>query len=71
MEAKLREIETELREIHKLFLEIGESLMRVGTIRNMTEDWYAVVDTLIDRGITVTYDLLIHCSTGRGENHRP
>ena len=64
MEAELREIETELREIHELFLEIGEDLMRVGTTRNMTQDWYAMVDALIDRGITVAYDLLTRCSTG-------
>ena len=43
------------REVHELFLEIGEDLMSIGTHSIMSEDWYAMVEKKIDHGITLAY----------------
>lgn len=47
----------ELTEIRELFLLIGDALMSIGTKRNMTEDWYAMVEKYIDKGVDMVYNL--------------
>ena len=42
-------------EVHQIFLNIGDALMAIGTKRNMSEDWYGMVDRLIDHGIDISY----------------
>ena len=42
-------------EVHQIFLHIGDALMAIGTKRNMSEDWYGMVDRLIDHGIDISY----------------
>ena len=42
-------------EVHQIFLNIGDALMAIGTKRNMSEDWYGMVDRLIDQGIDISY----------------
>ena len=43
------------RDIHSLFLSIGENLMAIGTKRNMTQDWYKMVEKKIDHGVDIAY----------------
>jgi len=42
-------------EVHDIFLQIGEALMSIGTSANMGQEWYAMLDKLIDRGVTIAY----------------
>ena len=42
-------------EVHEIFLHIGEALMSIGTQRNMTEDWYAMVERFVDRGVAISH----------------
>ena len=42
-------------ETHEIFLHIGEALMSIGTQRNMSEDWYAMVERLVDRGVEIAH----------------
>ena len=42
-------------ETHEIFLHIGEALMSIGTKRNMSEDWYAMIERLVDRGVEIAY----------------
>ena len=42
-------------EVHEIFLHIGEALMSIGTHRNMSEDWYAMVERMVDRGVEIAH----------------
>jgi len=43
------------KEIHEIFLHIGDTLTSIGTKGNMGQEWYAMLDKLIDRGIEISY----------------